>query len=421
MFALVDCNNFYASCERVFRPDLNGVPIVVLSNNDGCVIARSNEAKKLGIPMGAVAYQFQEMFTKNNIHVFSSNYALYGDMSARVMNLLSQFAPEIEVYSIDEAFLLFDKCDYLNLADEALKIKKVVTKSTGIPISLGFAPTKTLAKAANKIAKKFPERTNGIYIIDTDEKRIKALKWLPIEDVWGIGRRLSKRLFEIGVKTAYDFTQLNDDWVKKKMSVVELRLKHELEGKPTLEMADTTVAKQNIATTRSFDHNYKELAVLQERVSTFAASCAQKLRRQKSCCNAIMIFLHTNGHRKDLPQYSQNIVVKTPYPTNSSIEIGKFALEGLAKIYKENYYYKKAGVVVMDITPENRKQFSLFENSNPKHLLLMQAMDKLNKTIGNQKVKLARHDLGRTWKMKQERLSPRFSTNLKEIIEVKTH
>ena len=418
MFALVDCNNFYASCERVFRPDLNGKPIVVLSNNDGCVIARSNEAKAFGVPMGAVAYQYQEMFTKNNILVFSSNYALYGDMSARVMNLLSQFAPEIEVYSIDEAFLQFDKCDYLKLDEEALKIKRVVSKSTGIPISLGFAPTKTLAKAANRIAKKFPERTNGIYVIDTDEKRIKALKWLAIEDVWGIGRRLSQRLRNIGVKTAFDFTQLNDDWVKKKMSIVELRLKHELEGKPTLNMLATGAPKQNIATTRSFDHNYKELSVLQERVSTFASVCGEKLRKQKSCCNAIMIFLHTNGHRKDLPQYSQNIIVKTPFPTNSSIEIAEFALAGLAKIYKDNYYYKKAGVVVMDITAENKKQFSLFENSNPKHALLMSAMDKLNRRIGNQKVKLARHDLGRTWKMKQERLSPRFSTNIKEIITV---
>jgi DNA polymerase V len=418
MFALVDCNNFYASCERVFRPDLNGKPIVVLSNNDGCVIARSNEAKAFGIPMGAVAYQYEELFTKNNIQVFSSNYALYGDMSARVMNLLSQFAPEIEVYSIDEAFLQFDKCDYIKLDEEALKIKRVVSKSTGIPISLGFAPTKTLAKAANRIAKKFPERTNGIHIIDTDEKRIKALKWLAIEDVWGIGRRLSQRLRNIGVKTAFDFTQLNDDWVKKKMSIVELRLKHELEGKPTLSMLVTGAPKQNIATTRSFDHNYKELSILQERVSTFASICGEKLRKQKSCCNAIMIFLHTNGHRKDLPQYSQNIIVKTPFPTNSSIEIAEFALAGLAKIYKDNYYYKKAGVVVMDITPESKKQFSLFANSNPKHALLMSAMDKLNRNMGNQKVKLARHDLGRTWKMKQERLSPRFSTHLKEIITV---
>jgi len=335
MFALVDCNNFYASCERVFRPDLNGKPIVVLSNNDGCVIARSNEAKAFGIPMGAVAYQYEELFTKNNIQVFSSNYALYGDMSARVMNLLSQFAPEIEVYSIDEAFLQFDKCDYIKLDEEALKIKRVVSKSTGIPISLGFAPTKTLAKAANRIAKKFPERTNGIHIIDTDEKRIKALKWLAIEDVWGIGRRLSQRLRNIGVKTAFDFTQLNDDWVKKKMSIVELRLKHELEGKPTLSMLATGAPKQNIATTRSFDHNYKELSILQERVSTFASVCGEKLRKQKSCCNAIMIFLHTNGHRKDLPQYSQNIIVKTPFPTNSSIEIAEFALAGLAKIYKD--------------------------------------------------------------------------------------
>ena len=252
MFALVDCNNFYASCERVFRPELRGKPIVVLSNNDGCVIARSNEAKKFGIPMGAAAYQYEKTFTDNNIYVFSSNYALYRDMSARVMDILASLAPEIEVYSIDEAFLKFEGCDFINLQEYGRMIVNTVTKSTGIPISVGIANTKALSKVANKVAKKFPDQTGSSYLIDSDEKRIKALKWLPIEDVWGIGRRHAKRLMALGIKNAYEFTQLPDQWVRKNMSVVGLRLKHELEGKPRLDM-ETAKARQNIATTRSFD------------------------------------------------------------------------------------------------------------------------------------------------------------------------
>jgi len=419
MFALVDCNNFYASCERVFRPELRGKPIVVLSNNDGCVIARSNEAKRFGIPMGAAAYQYEKTFIENNIHVFSSNFVLYGDMSSRVMSLLSSFAPEMEIYSIDEAFLKFEGCKYLNLQEYGLMIVKTVTKSTGVPISIGIANTKALSKVATRVAKKFPEKTGGVYLIDDDEKRIKALKWLPIEDVWGIGSRHAKRLNALGITKAYAFTQLPDEWVRKNMSVVGLRLKHELEGKPRLDL-DTIKAKKNIATTRSFEKQYTEFEELRERISTFSVTCAEKLRRQGSCCNALMIFLHTNWFRKDLPQYSRNIVMKLPYPTNSSIEIARFAKEGLALIFKKGYQYKKAGVIVMDITPEVANQISMFENSNPKHKVLMGVVDRLNASIGQKKVKLASQALDRTWKMKQERLSPRYSTRLSEIITIYT-
>ena len=418
MFALVDCNNFYASCERVFRPDLNGKPIVVLSNNDGCVIARSNEAKAFGIPMGAVAYQYEELFTKNNIQVFSSNYALYGDMSTRVMNLLSQFAPEIEVYSIDEAFLQFDKCDYIKLDEEALKIKRVVSKSTGIPISLGFAPTKTLAKAANRIAKKFPERTNGIHIIDTDEKRIKALKWLAIEDVWGIGRKHAKRLQAVQVFNAYQFTQLSDEWVRKQMAVVGLRLKHELEGKPALDL-ETPKSKKMIATTRSFEKSLTKLEAISERVSTFTASCSEKLRRQNSHCSMIMVFVQTNYFRKDQPQYSRNIVINTDFPTNSTIELNHYAQIGLKALFKEGYHYKKAGVIVMGLTPNDQTQLSLFNTSNPKHQPLMSVVDKLNQSYGKNKIKFGNQSLGRQWKMKQEQLSKSYTTRIDEVVVVR--
>jgi DNA polymerase V len=415
MFALVDCNNFYASCERVFQPRLKDKPIVVLSNNDGCVIARSNEAKEF-IPMGAVAFKYKDIFKQHNINVFSSNYALYGDMSNRVMNLLREFTPDVEVYSIDEAFLKFTGFEFYDLQQYGEHIKEIVTKGTGIPISIGIAPTKALSKVANRIAKKFPQ-LEGVYIIDSEEKRIKALKWLKIEDVWGIGSRLSKRLYKYNVKTAYDFTLLPNEFVRKELSIVGLRLKRELSGLPTLDL-EFTKKKKAIATTRSFDKMYSDYRTLNERVSTFAVSCAEKLRKQGSCCNLLMVFILTNGHRKELKQYSRNIVVRTDYPTNSSIELVRYASLGLKAIFKEGYKYKKAGVVVMGITPQEQKQLNFFVKENPKHQDIMQVMDKINLSLGQQKLKLGVQDLGRTWKMKQEKLSPRYTTKLDEVITI---
>lgn len=418
MYALIDCNNFYASCERVFQPKMKNKPIVVLSNNDGCVIARSNEAKKCGVPMGAAAFEYRALFAQHDIQVFSSNYALYGDMSNRVMTLLAEFSPEIEIYSIDEAFLKFTGFEEnYNLQEYGNQIRYRVTKGTGIPISVGFAPTKSLAKVANKIAKKFPERTGSVHIIDTEEKRIKALKWLPVEDIWGIGRQHAKRLKALNIVTAYDFTQMNDAWVQKQMSIVGLRLKRELEGTPCLEM-ELPSDKKNIATTRSFESNYTDYQMISERVSTFAVTCAEKLRKQKSCCNALMVFVHTNGHRKDLPQYSRNMVMKLPYPTNSSIELSIFATQALEKIFKKGYAYKKAGVIVMDFTPENPEQLTMFESSNIKHKELMKTIDSINNAVGTKKVKLASQDLKRTWKMRQDKLSPHYTTRLSEVIKV---
>ena len=418
MIALIDCNNFYASCERVFRPDLNGKPIVVLSNNDGCVIARSNEAKALGIPMGAAAFEFEKMFQQNNVQVFSANFALYGDMSQRVMSILGEYSPEVEIYSIDECFLDLQGFGYFDLQEYANQMRHKVFKWTGIPISIGIAPTKALSKVANRIAKKYPEQTKGAYIIDSEEKRIKALKWLKIEDVWGIGRQHSKKLQVIGVNTAFDFTQLSDEMVKKQMTIVGLRLKRDLQGIPTLTLEETQ-PKKNIATTRSFETNYTEFAQVSERITTFAVSCAEKLRKQHSVCNSLMVFIYTNRHRKDLPQYSRNIVVRLPFPTNSSIELAEFAVQALKHIFKEGYAYKKAGVIVQDFMPEATAQRSLFENRNEKHIPLMQALDKLNAHFGKQKIRLSSQDIKRIWKMKQEKLSPSYTTKLSDIITIK--
>jgi len=417
MFALVDCNSFYASCERVFRPDLNGKPVVVLSNNDGCVIARSNEAKEIGIPMGAVAYQYQEVFNKNNVNVFSSNYTLYGDISNRVMNILSTYTPDVEIYSIDEAFLKFEGFDRYDFNSYCLEIKAKVKKWTGIPVSIGVAPTKALSKIANKIAKKYQNHTKGVYVIDTEEKRLKALKWTKIEDVWGIGRRISDRLKKHNVFNAYQFTELPSEWVRKEFSIVGLRLQRELKGIMTLDLEEVK-NKKAIATTRSFEKNLSSLNEVKERISTFAVSCAEKLRKQNSCTNLILVFLHTNSHRKDHRQYGKNIVVKLPYPTNSSLTINRYAQIGLKSIFKEGYYYKKAGVMVMGIVPENQRQLNMFCEENPKHLSLMKTIDKLNKITGQKKVRLGSQDLGRTWKMRQERLSKKYTTDWNELLEV---
>ena len=417
MFALIDCNNFYASCERVFRPDLNGKPVVVLSNNDGCVIARSNEAKAVGIPMGAPAFEFDKLFKQHQVHVFSANFPLYGDMSNRVMTVLSEFSPDMEIYSIDECFLRLNGFELFNLQEHGQNMRLKVVKWTGIPISVGIAPTKALAKVANRITKKYPERTQGVYIIDSDQKREKALKWLKVEDVWGIGRKHAKRLQDIGVLTAFDFIKLSDDWVKRNMSVVGLRLKHDLQGIPTLDLEDAQ-PKKNIATTRTFETNYTRFEDLAERITAFTASCAEKLRRQKSCCNSLMVFVQTNRFSKNHPQYCRNIVIKLPFATNSTIELTKFSLLALKQIFKQGYHYKKAGVIVQDFVPENEIQTQLFDNRNEKHIPLMKVIDRINAQFGQQKIRLASQDPKRIWKMKQEKLSPRYTTDLKDIITI---
>ena len=418
MYALIDCNSFYASCERVFRPDLRDKPVVVLSNNDGCVIARSIEAKALDIPMGAVAYKYQKFFDENNVKVFSSNYPLYGDMSQRVMNILSTYTPDVEIYSIDEAFLQFKGFENYDLNEYSQEIKQKVVKWTGIPVCIGVAETKALSKIANKIAKKFQDRTKGVYVIDSEEKRVKALKWTKVEDVWGIGRRISRRLKQFQIYNAYDFTELPSEWVRKEFSIVGLRLQRELKGIPTLSL-DEVKTKKAIATTRSFEGNIKALGELNERIATFAVSCAEKLRKQHTCANMILVFLHTNSHRKDHKQYGKNIMVRLPYPTNSSITISKFAQHGLKTIYKKGFHYKKAGVIVMGLVPENQRQLNLFCKENPKHLSLMKSIDILNSKLGKTKIKLASQDLGRTWKMRQERLSPCYTTKFEDILIIK--
>ena len=430
MFALVDCNNFYASCERVFQPQLNNKPIAILSNNDGCVISRSDEAKAIGLPMGAPAFKYRSFFKTNNVHVFSSNYPLYGDLSSRVMSILEQFTPDIEVYSIDEAFLQFKGFDTtsqtLRMAkifdynNYGLQIRHRVLKWTGIPTSVGIAPTKALSKVANKIARKFPDQTKGVYVIDTEEKRIKALKWIKLKDVWGIGRGLQKRLKIKNCKTAFDFTQLSDEWVRKNFSITEWKLKKDLEGKATLKL-DYLKPKHAIATTRSFEYTYSNLDNIKERISTFATSCAEKLRKQSSSCHMILVLLSSDRHKKDLPQHRTKRIISLPYPTDSSLIISHCAVKAVSSIFKEGIKYKRAGVIVTGLVPTENHQLDMFDHENPKHKPLMHTIDTLNKKYEDYKIKLGNQDLKRTWKMRQEHLSPRFTTNINEILTVKCH
>ena len=418
MFALVDCNNFYASCERVFNPALRQKPIAILSNNDGCVIARSDEAKALGLPMGAPAFKYKEFFRANNIQLFSSNYALYGDMSSRVMRILEQFSPDVEVYSIDEAFLQLNGFEDYNLHQYGTQMRQRILKWTGIPTCVGVAPTKALSKVANKIARKFPKETGGVYIIDTEEKRIKALKWTQLKDVWGIGPSLNKRLSARQCKTAYDFVQLSDMWVRKTFSITEWKLKKDLEGISKIG-PETIKNKRAIATTRSFESTIKDLEDLKERISTFACSGAEKLRRQGSSCHMMFIFLRSDYHKKNSEQHRASVMVNISFPTNSSLTLSANAVKAVASIYKKGIQYKKAGVILTGIVPTNNHQLQLFNSENPKHLPLMHAIDLINKKYHTPKLKLGNQDLKRTWKMRQEHLSPRYTTNLKDIITVR--
>jgi DNA polymerase V len=418
MFGLLDCNNFYASCERVFNPSLNGVPVVVLSNNDGCVIARSAEAKALGIPMGEPAYKLKELIEQHHVAVFSSNYVLYGDMSGRVMSILSSFVPEMEVYSIDEAFLHFDGFEKIDLKEYGTKIVQTVTRGTGIPVSLGVAETKTLAKAANRFAKKYPAY-KGVCIIDSDEKREKALKLLAIEDVWGIGRRISKKLHYYSINTAWDFTQRSKSWIRHTLGVNGERTWLELRGVPCLEM-DRPASKKSICTSRSFGERLTTYEPVAEAVANFAASCAEKLRRQRSQAAVLMVFLHTNPFAENQPQYSNQVVVQLPVPTSDTPELIRYALRGLKSIFAEGYRFKKAGVIVSEITPERPMQLNLFdERDREKFQKVMLVMDNLNASYGRQKVKIAAQGFDRKWKLKNEKLSPCYTTRLSDVMEVK--
>ena len=369
--------------------------------------------------MGAPAFKYQVQFKRQGVKVFSSNYPLYGDMSNRVMSILEKFTPNVEIYSIDEAFLEFKGFDFFDLEGEVMRMKKQTQQWTGIPISIGIAPSKALAKIANKIAKKFSSNTGGVYCINNEKKRVKALKWTKIGDVWGIGRQHKKRLEYLGIENAWQFTLLSEDWVKKHMSVVGVRIKRDLMGLPSIQLEEIQPQKKCIATTRSFEGTISNFSDLEERISTFASSCAEKMRKQQSSCSTMLVFIKSDPHKKNTVPYQNSYVLNLPYITDSNIILSKYAVIGLKKIFKKGISYKKAGVMIMGLTPTTKRQLSLFDNNNVKHISIMQSVDKIHKRFGPHKIKLANQDLNRTWKMKQQYLSSRFTTELSEIITVK--
>ncbi len=418
MIALVDCNNFYASCERVFDPSLNGKPVVVLSNNDGCVIARSNEAKALGIPMGAPVFQYKKLIEAEKVQVFSTNFALYGDMSRRVMSVLSGYAKDIEIYSIDEAFLDLGEGTDEKLDALAKEIRRQVVKQTGIPVSIGAAPTKTLAKVATHLAKKRPE-FKGTYVLSDPAVREEVLRTFPLREVWGIGRRLSKKLELMGVSHALDLVRLPDPLVLRELTVVGLRLKKELLGIPSLVFESANKAKKAICTARSFGTMLREYDLIEQAVASHTVTCAAKLRRQNSCASGMMVFIHTNYFREDLPQYKRNIVVSFP-PTQNTLALVRTAKEALKKIFRPGFEYKKAGVILTDFVREDSLQGELFNGiyENKREMELVRAVDVLNERYGRGTVRLGDQGLLDKHALKQGKRSRSFTTRWDEILEV---
>ena len=390
MYGIIDCDNCYVSCERVFRPDLKDKPVVVLSNNDGCVVARSNEAKKMGIKAGTPYFQLAEQFPNQKIVVFSSNYELYGELTSRVVSIISKETPAYFRYSIDECFVYLDGMEHMDLKAWGEELHKKIKRNVGMPVSIGLAPNKTLAKMASHFAKKY-QGYRHCCMIDSDEKRIKALKLYPIDEVWGIGRRYAARLEALGVKTAYDFAEHSQTWVKTTFNnIVIERTWRELNGEdcvPNEEMAK----KKSICTSRSFNGMITDLDGLRTHVSNYAARCAEKLRQQGTVASIVGVFLNTNAFREDLPQYWNFQEMRLTTPSSSTVTIVKAANEVLQKLYRQGYHYKKAGVIVMGIGPNSPIQPDLFDYNAEqfeKMKRLDAVIDRINKVNGTETIVL---------------------------------
>jgi len=415
--ALVDCNNFYASCERVFNPKLWGVPVVVLSNNDGMIVARSNEAKALGIKMGEPLFKVQNLVKKYGVKVFSSNYVLYGDMSCRVMNCLSQYSPDVEIYSIDEAFLNLKGFESRNLVKYGTDLRNTVKQWTGIPVSIGIAKTKTLAKLANHIAKKDP-KFKGVLNIYYEDDVNEFLKRTEVSDIWGVGRQYTKLLNNHNIKTAYDFIQLDDNWIKKKMTVMGLRTAMELRGIPCITLETSPSPKKAIISSRSFSKLTSNKQDIRESVAFFTSIAAQKLRKQRSAASLLTVFLRTNPF-KDIPQYHNGVLVQLPLPTDSTSEMISYAMKGVEQIFRWGFQYQKVGVMLAGIVPRDRNQYILFDREDRERMdKINDVIDEINKEMGAWTISFAATGTNRNWKTRADMKSPRYTTNWEELLKV---
>lgn len=417
---LVDCNNFYASCERAFRPELRNRPVVVLSNNDGCVIARSAEAKSVGIPMGAPYFKWRTVIDKNRVAVFSSNYALYGDLSNRVMGVLSRFCPSVEVYSIDEGFV--DLSGVPGGADAfARRLKATVESWTGIPVSIGIGSTKTLAKIANRFAKKHA-RSKGVFDLTSSPDPDLVLRWTPVSDVWGIGSRHAKKLRKVGVENALDFSLLKRNWVKKKMTVTGLQTLLEVRGLPCYDFASGPPPKKTIVSSRSFGHPVFKRSDLLEATAQYTTRAAEKLRKQGSVTSNILAFLQTNRFKLGEPQYSNSISIPLPVSSAHTPTLIRAAVSGMERIFRDGYGYKKCGVMLSSLEPANGRWLSLLDmppDDHTRHTPVMEAVDACNNRWGRDTIKFAASGINGTWRMRREMCSPRYTTVWEELLEVK--
>ena len=450
MIGLADCNNFYCSCERVFRPDLIGKPVVVLSNNDGCVIARSEEAKALGYKMGDPFYQVKEKLEAEGVAIFSSNYTLYGSLSNRVMSMLSHYSPHIDQYSIDESFFEVDQSMAERFFQDNLKendtffnnesllhqygarISADVLRAVGIPISIGIAETKTLAKIGSKFAKKY-KGYQGCCLIDTDERRHKALSLFPIKDVWGIGRQISRKLDYMGIRTAAQFADKKESWVRSHFNITTVRTWKELNGESCISIEELP-QKKSICTSRSFAaEGISDKDVVEEAVANFAVRCAEKLRHQGSVCQGITVFAWTSRFNENVPEYTIHDSLTLPIATNAQEEIVGAALSILRAKYPKpmadsrpdrpgmSFHFKKAGVILWQISPDHPRQQDLFDTiDRSRQKALMEAIDAINRKNGYGTIRQAVQGNGCRFDLKREYMSKRFTTDIHEILKVKT-
>ena len=399
--ALIDCNSFYVSCERLFNPKIKNIPVVVLSNNDGCVISRSTEAKKLGIKMGEPYFKVKELVRKNNVQIFSSNYSLYGDLSRRVMKVLKGFSDKIEIYSIDEAFIDLSHIKDENIEDYGKRIRERVLKWTGIPTSVGISCTKTLSKVANHVAKK--NKTGVIFLKDNIDD---VLKNFDISDIWGVGRQLSKLYIKNGINNAYKLKNISNSWVKKSTNVLGAKTVMELRGIPCINLETEETKRKSCCVSRSFGRKVESLNKLKESITTHCLNAAEKIRNDNQTTRSITVFIRTSPFDKNRKYYSNSLTIDLPVATNNSLELVKVAIEGLKKIYKYGYFYQKAGVILSKLSEAGEKNLNLLtpilEN---KSQTLMKAIDVTNAKYGRNVISVAQAGINNSWKMRREHSS----------------
>jgi DNA polymerase V len=418
LFALIDCNNFYVSCECLFQPMLHGKPVVVLSNNDGCVIARSDEAKALGIPMGLPAFKLADLLQEHPIEVFSSNYTLYGDLSARVMTTLAQWAPAVEVYSIDEAFLTFSALPLDALTAYGQTIRATIQQWTGIPVSIGIASTKTLAKLANRLAKRSPE-AKGVVALTSPLEVAAVLARTPIEDIWGIGPGYTRRLNAHEITTALHLRNAKDRWIRQQLGGVGQRIVWELRGISCLPLELCPPPKQSLMVSRSFGRPITTLTEMREAVATYTTRAAEKVRRHHVAAGVVTVFLMTNRFT-DEPQYANSVTIPLPVATQDTAELIRYALRGIEQIFHEGYRYQKAGVILTALVPAHQVQTHLFDqHDRERSQRLMAAIDTINKEWGSGTIRYAAVGLKPRWIMRCARCSPRYTTRWEELAVVR--